>query len=148
LTASGASAGECSSFLCTNRYGRRRSGNKARSLADEHFGRPDANERRALLRMDLDGLDIDDTTIEHLVRVTGGTNSLGYTFSDIRTRLLPAALAAAFPDRALTAEDLVGGRPSRSLRRRRSRVTRPDCGAALFPASLRPSARSATAAGR
>ena len=94
-------------FLCTNRYDVVDPAIKRRSLADEHFGRPDANERRALLRMDLDGLDIDDTTIEHLVRVTGGTNSLGYTFSDIRTRLLPAALAAAFPDRALTAEDLV-----------------------------------------
>ena len=94
-------------FLCTNRYDVVDPAIRRRSLADEHFARPDANERRALLRMDLDGLDVDDATIERLVTVTGGANGLGYTFSDLRTRLLPAALAAAFPHRPLTAQDLL-----------------------------------------
>ena len=32
---------------------------------------------------------------------------MGYTFSDIQTRLIPAAVARAYPDRALRAEDFL-----------------------------------------
>ena len=94
-------------FLCTNRYDVIDPAIRRRSLADEHFARPDAGERSALLRMDLAGLGLDEATMERLVDLTGGPDGLGYTFSDIRTRLLPAALATAFPDRPLTAADLV-----------------------------------------
>ena len=95
-----------------------RSRNLRRSLADERFDRPNAAERRALLEMDLEGLDLGDEVIDRLVAMTGGSDGPtpsaraspgrpGYTFSDLRTRLLPAAVAAAFPDRALTADDLI-----------------------------------------
>jgi len=106
-------------FLCTNRYEVLDPAILRRSLADERFDRPNAAERRALLEMDLEGLDIGDEVIDRLVAMTGGSDGPdafrpglgrgrpGFTFSDLRTRLLPAAVAAAFPDRALTADDLI-----------------------------------------
>jgi len=94
-------------FLCTNRYEVLDPAILRRSLADERFDRPDAAERRALLEMDLAGLDLAGEVVDKLVELTGGSTGPGYTFSDLRTRLLPAALAAAFPDRALTGEDLL-----------------------------------------
>ena len=94
-------------FLCTNRYEVLDPAILRRSLADERFDRPDAGERRALLEMDLEGLDLDEDVIDRLVRMTGGSDGHGYTFSDLRTRLLPAAVAAAFPNRAMTADDLI-----------------------------------------
>jgi len=94
-------------FLCTNRYEVLDPAILRRSLADERFDRPSADERRALLEMDLEGLDLDPDVIAKLVAITGGSGGLGYTFSDIRTRLMPAAVAAAFPDRALTGADLI-----------------------------------------
>ena len=46
--------------------------------------------------------------IKELVTATGPRSKQpGWTFSDIRTRLYPAALAQAFPDRALTHKDLI-----------------------------------------
>jgi AAA+ superfamily predicted ATPase len=94
-------------FLCTNRYDVLDPAILRRSLAEERFDRPTAAERRALLEMDLDGLGLEQQVIDRLVAITGGSGGLGYTFSDLRTRLLPAAVAAAFPDRALTADDLI-----------------------------------------
>ncbi|HLN06413.1 MAG TPA: AAA family ATPase [Acidimicrobiales bacterium] len=94
-------------FLCTNRYEVLDPAILRRSLAEEWFDRPNAQERRELLEMDLEGIDLDPDVIEQLVEMTGGANGPGYTFSDLRTRLLPAALASAFPDRALTADDLL-----------------------------------------
>jgi AAA+ superfamily predicted ATPase len=94
-------------FLCTNRYDVLDPAILRRSLAEERFDRPTADERRALLEMDLDGLGLEQEVIDRLVTITGGSGGLGYTFSDLRTRLLPAAVAAAFPDRALTADDLI-----------------------------------------
>ena len=94
-------------FLCTNRYDVLDPAILRRSLAEERFDRPTAAERRALLEMDLDGLGLEQEVIDRLAAITGGSGGLGYTFSDLRTRLLPAAVAAAFPDRALTADDLI-----------------------------------------
>jgi len=44
-----------------------------------------------------------------LVKATGPSKRTGvpFTYSDIRTRLYPAALAKAFPHRALTVQDLL-----------------------------------------
>ena len=77
-------------FLCTNRYEVLDPAILRRSLADERFDRPNADERRALLEMDLEGLDLDHEVIDRLVAMTGGSDGPGYTFSDLRTRLLPS----------------------------------------------------------
>jgi len=94
-------------FLCTNRYDALDPAILRRCLADEQFDRPDAEERRALLKMDLEGIDLPADVIDEIVELTGRQDGPGFTFSDIRTRLLPTAIAAAFPDRAVGAEDFL-----------------------------------------
>lgn len=95
-------------FLCTNRFDALDAAILRRALRVERFDRPGDDERRALFQHDLAGIDLDTGTLNMLVELTGpnGANP-GYTFSDLRTRLLPNALARAFPDRPLAPEDLL-----------------------------------------
>jgi SpoVK/Ycf46/Vps4 family AAA+-type ATPase len=95
-------------FLCTNRLSVLDAALQRRAAIVEEFTRPDEAERQALLAMDLDGVGLTDKEIKELVTATGPRGKQpGWTFSDIRTRLYPAALAMAFPDRALTHKDLL-----------------------------------------
>jgi len=95
-------------FLCTNRLSVLDPALQRRAAITEEFTRPDDSDRRALLTMDLEGVGLSDQEIKELVAATGPRNKQpGWTFSDIRTRLYPAALAQAFPDRALTHKDLL-----------------------------------------
>src|SRR5260370_15837874 len=95
-------------FLCTNRAGALDPAIVRRAAPTEQFDRPTDPEREELFRMDLDGLSIKDQTILELVRLTGPRDGLpGFTFSDLRSKVLPDALCRAFPNRALTADDLV-----------------------------------------
>jgi hypothetical protein len=59
--------------------------------------------------MDCRGLGLSDGVLDEIVRLTGpkGPHGLTYTFSDIRTRLLPEALTLAYPTRKITSDDLV-----------------------------------------
>ena len=58
--------------------------------------------------MDLIGLKLTDGQLTKLVGQTGANNEMpNWTYSDIRARLYPAAIARAFPDRALTFDDLI-----------------------------------------
>jgi AAA+ superfamily predicted ATPase len=92
-------------FLCTNRLSVLDAALQRRAAVVEEFLRPNDYERRALLKMDLDGLSLNARQIEGLVAATGPRDKQpGWTFSDIRTRLYPAALAKAFPDKPLTYE--------------------------------------------
>lgn len=95
-------------FLCTNRLSVLDPALQRRAAIVEEFSRPDDRERHALLTMDLDGIGLSAREINQLVEATGPRNKLpGWTFSDIRTRLYPAALARAFPVRALTYKDFL-----------------------------------------
>lgn len=95
-------------FLCTNRLSVLDPALQRRAAIVEEFTRPDDSERQALLSMDLEGVGLTEQEIKELVAATGARNKQpGWTFSDIRTRLYPAALAQAFPDRALTHKDLI-----------------------------------------
>lgn len=95
-------------FLCTNRYAALDPAILRRASLTEEFHRPDDDERRELFGADLAGVDVADEILEELVTITGARDGRpGFTFSDIQTRLLPAAVARAHPDRALTAEDLL-----------------------------------------
>ncbi len=63
--------------------------------------------------MDYDGLGLSDASIRELVIATGPQKQpkrIGFTFSDLRARLLPEALGLAFPDKKLTATVLLKGR--------------------------------------
>jgi SpoVK/Ycf46/Vps4 family AAA+-type ATPase len=95
-------------FLCTNRLSVLDAALQRRAAIVEEFSRPDESERQALLAMDLDGVGLTDREIKELVTATGPRGKQpGWTFSDIRTRLYPAALAMAFPDRGLTHKDFL-----------------------------------------
>lgn len=97
-------------FLCTNRFAALDPAIVRRAGRIERFDRPSAEERAQLLGQDCEGLGLDADVLTDLVRLTGPSQQngpLGYTFSDLRTRLLPEALARAFPDRRVTANDLL-----------------------------------------
>jgi AAA+ superfamily predicted ATPase len=95
-------------FLCTNRAGALDPAIVRRAAVSEQFNRPTDQEREELFRMDLDGLATTDKTIRELVRLTGSRDGRpGFTFSDLRSKLLPDALCRAFPSRALTEDDLI-----------------------------------------
>jgi len=95
-------------FLCTNRHEALDPAVLRRALVVEQFDRPNDNERRELFEQDLNGAGIAPETLDKLVAHTGPAgNRPGFTYSDLRTRLLPAAVALAFPDRRLTDDDLI-----------------------------------------
>lgn len=95
-------------FLCTNRESVLDPAIVRRAARTEPFNRPTDPEREELLRMDLDGLNIKDEVIRELVRLTGAQDGRpGFTYSDLRSKLLPDALCRAFPSRPLTADDLL-----------------------------------------
>ena len=57
--------------------------------------------------MDLAGMGLSDKQLAELAAVTGERNGQPvWTYSDIRTRLYPTAMAKAFPNRPLTFQDL------------------------------------------
>ncbi len=94
-------------FLCTNRLSALDAALRRRAAIVEEFRRPNADERRQLFNMDLAGLGLSEFQINDLVSLTGAQNGFPeWTYSDIRTRLYPTALAMAFPDKPLQFEHL------------------------------------------
>ena len=95
-------------ILCTNRSDVLDPAIQRRAAVVEEFKRPDSIERRQLFEMDLGALGMDDEQYQSLVEATGACERFpDWTYSDIRTRLYPAAVAEAFPDRPLAFEDLI-----------------------------------------
>jgi SpoVK/Ycf46/Vps4 family AAA+-type ATPase len=96
-------------FLCTNRLSVIDPALRRRAAIIEEFARPSDEERLQLFQRDLEGLQLAPADLRKLVDATGPKNGQpGWTYSDIRTRLYPAALAKAFPARALNSDDLIG----------------------------------------
>jgi SpoVK/Ycf46/Vps4 family AAA+-type ATPase len=95
-------------FLCTNRLSVIDPALLRRAAIIEEFSRPNDDERLELFESDLVGVKLTQADLRKLVTATGPKPGLpGWTYSDIRTRLYPSALAKAFPTRALNADDLV-----------------------------------------
>ncbi len=96
-------------FLATNRPNALDPALVRRAGVRERFERPDADQRLALLRHDTEGLDLEEGVLAEVVDLTGAerNDGLGFTFSDLRTRLLPEAVLRAFPDRPVTGDDLL-----------------------------------------
>lgn len=94
-------------IFCTNRYEALDPAILRRASYVEEFRRPEDDERHAILSMDCDGLGLSAGAIADLVKQTGphGPHKLTYTFSDIRTRLIPEALSQAYPSRKITESD-------------------------------------------
>jgi len=94
-------------FLCTNRVSILDTAIRRRAAIVEEFRRPNDAERRQLFAADLKGLRLSDSQIVTLVSATAATATQPvWTYSDIRTRLYPAALALAFPREALRFDHL------------------------------------------
>lgn len=94
-------------ILCTNRFSVLDPALVRRAAVVEEFTRPDGQERLDLLRMDLQGLDLSDTQLRQLATAMGPQGDRpGWTYSDIRTRLYPKALAEAYPGGPLRFEHL------------------------------------------
>lgn len=94
-------------ILCTNRSGVLDPALQRRAAVVEEFKRPSAAELRQLFEMDLAALSLNAMQINHLVALTDARGERpAWTFSDIRTRLYPAALARAFPKEPLTIDHL------------------------------------------
>lgn len=96
-------------ILCTNRLSALDPAVVRRAAVVEVFERPSDGERRDLFVRDLADLGLSDATLEALVEATGvkGQHGVSWTYSDIRSRLYPAALAQAYPYTGLTAEHLL-----------------------------------------
>jgi AAA+ superfamily predicted ATPase len=93
-------------ILCTNRLSVLDAALLRRAALVEEFNRPNDTERRTLLSGDLADLGLSESEIEKLVVVTGPSGAApGWTYSDFRSRLYPAALSRAFPERGVKFED-------------------------------------------
>lgn len=94
-------------FLCTNRLSALDAALHRRAAIIEEFRRPSDEERRQLFMMDLVGLALAPAQIAQLVEATAARQGQpGWTYSDIRTRLYPAALAKAYPKEPLRFDHL------------------------------------------
>jgi AAA+ superfamily predicted ATPase len=95
-------------ILCTNRFAALDPAVIRRAALIEGFGRPTSDERLELFETTLAGIGISGDEFEALVTATGErSGQLGFTYSDIQTRLIPGAIARAYPSRPLEAEDLL-----------------------------------------
>ena len=67
------------------------------------FKRPTKEEYKALYSQSLKGIDIKDEELNELAKMSKRDgDSVGYSFSDIRLRVLPEAVAMAYPDKPLS----------------------------------------------
>ena len=95
-------------ILCTNRLEAIDPAVQRRSAAPLLFNRPDKTQRESVLTSFLAGLDVPAQQLDELVALTGPRGAEpGYTYSDLTQRLAPAAVLAAFPDKALTVDAFV-----------------------------------------
>lgn len=97
--------GRIFAILCTNRLTALDAAVVRRAAIVEEFTRPSDMERQELFAKDLADMEISATEIGRLVKATGAKDDKpSWTYSDIRTRLYPAAVSLAFPDSPLKIE--------------------------------------------
>lgn len=96
-------------IMCTNRLNALDPAVKRRAAEIIRFTRPSSDQRKAVLSPSLVELGLAEHTIDEIVTLTGPQPDQGYgfTFSDIRQRLLPSLVLDAYPDRAVTAEQAI-----------------------------------------
>ena len=97
--------GRIFAILCTNRLAALDAAIIRRASIVEEFTRPSDEERNELFINDLGDMGFSAAEIKKLVDATAATKTKpAWTYSDIRTRLYPAAVSLAFPDSPLKAE--------------------------------------------
>jgi SpoVK/Ycf46/Vps4 family AAA+-type ATPase len=92
--------------LCTNRLDAIDPAVRRRAADEFEFERPDLAQREAVFSASFAGSGIGPAEITEIARQTGdeGGRGYGYTYSDLRMRLIPAAILAAYPDSPLSAK--------------------------------------------
>ncbi|RLM19143.1 ATPase [Brenneria alni] len=97
--------GRIFAILCTNRLSALDAAVIRRASIIEEFKRPSDDERHELFTKDLSDMGFSAVEIRKLVEATAATKTKpAWTYSDIRTRLYPAAVSLAFPDSPLKVE--------------------------------------------
>ncbi|MDP9475220.1 MAG: ATP-binding protein [Actinomycetota bacterium] len=96
-------------IMCTNRRSAIDPAVRRRAAAIFEFERPDEEQRTAILGRAFAGTGLSDADLSSLVYLTGSSDGreYGYTYSDLTTRLVPAAVLDAFPNDPLRAERIV-----------------------------------------
>lgn len=91
-------------IMCTNRYEALDPAVKRRAAEILAFGRPNEEQRRVVIEKKLGELGFNPQDVEALVAATGPRNgSVGFTYSDLVQRLIPAIVLDAFPDKSVNA---------------------------------------------
>lgn len=87
-------------IMCTNRLNALDPAVKRRAAEIMAFARPNAEQRRFVLKLRLEPLGLSQTDLNALVEATGHQDGrdYGFTFSDITQRLLPAIVLDAYPN--------------------------------------------------
>jgi len=93
-------------ILCTNRLSAIDPAVQRRAADIFTFGRPNAEQRKAVLAAPLSEAGFRESQIDKIVDATGGAgpSSIGCTFSDLTQRLLPTLVLEAYPDSAISFE--------------------------------------------
>lgn len=94
-------------IMCTNRIGALDPAVKRRAAEIFTFSRPNDELRRFLLEKDLKPFGLNNEEVRELVKVTGSTSerSYGFSYSDLKQRLIPSIILNAYPDKAVTGGD-------------------------------------------
>jgi AAA+ superfamily predicted ATPase len=94
--------------LCTNRIDAVDPALRRRAAVELRFERPSTDQRAAVLAADLHGAGFSTAQLRELAELTGPTNgrAQGFTYSDLRERLIPTAILRAYPHEALNFDDL------------------------------------------
>ena len=94
--------------MCTNRFGALDPAVRRRAATEFEFTRPDEGTRRELFSLALEGFGVNADDLSRLALLTGENGrGYGYTYSDLRHRVLPAAIVGAFPEGKLTTRLLI-----------------------------------------
>jgi AAA+ superfamily predicted ATPase len=96
-------------ILCTNRLSAIDPAVQRRAASVRTFVRPNREQRKALLGVLLQGVKLADKQLNDLAEATGETQDrpYGYTYSDLRKRLVPDAVLVAYRNRAPLSYDIL-----------------------------------------
>jgi len=92
-------------IVCTNRLASIDPAVQRRAADILSFSRPNDEQRRFILKRAFDGTGLSEKVYDKLVTVTGPEEGkVGFTFSDLTQRLIPAIVLDAYPDSPVSAE--------------------------------------------
>lgn len=95
--------------MCTNRLSALDPAVMRRAAATFEFSRPNAEQRRIVLRDAFPDYVCTESDLSRIVDLTGETNGtgIGLSFSDITQRLVPSVILAAYPENGVNGELII-----------------------------------------